>query len=173
MWIWVLRKYVSSLNIWAMATFSVFLLTGILDFYPQIFVVPFIASALLWLGTMPLKPDLTGSDTDISYGVYIWHFPIMQIIVGNVHGLESWSLLVLTLLVTVPLAWLSWTYLEKPALRLPYSRINHGYRVLHLVKYIFNFLIHLPAKIYRSRSAQHKSCENLKLGHHETESPLR
>ena len=57
--------------------------------------------------------------TDVSYGVYIYAFPVQQLLViaglGTL-GVAPFALLALAC--TLPLAWLSWTLIEKPALRL-------------------------------------------------------
>lgn len=57
--------------------------------------------------------------TDLSYGVYLSHFPIVQLLVGTVvwqWGAEAFLLLVLALASAYAL--LSWRYIEQPALRL-------------------------------------------------------
>jgi peptidoglycan/LPS O-acetylase OafA/YrhL len=58
--------------------------------------------------------------TDVSYGVYIYAFPVQQLLViaglGTTLAVGPFALL--ALLCTLPLAWLSWTMVEKPALRL-------------------------------------------------------
>lgn len=56
---------------------------------------------------------------DVSYGLYIYAFPVQQLLaVSGVprQGLAVYT--VLSLAVTVPLAWLSWRVVEAPALRL-------------------------------------------------------
>ncbi|MET3709258.1 peptidoglycan/LPS O-acetylase OafA/YrhL [Arthrobacter sp. UYEF6] len=54
---------------------------------------------------------------DVSYGVYIYAFPVQQTLV--LLGTASWGIAansVLTLVITFALAWASWTYLERPML---------------------------------------------------------
>lgn len=55
---------------------------------------------------------------DLSYGIYIYAFPVQQAIVASGLGTTPMSNLLLTLVVTVPLAALSWYLVEKPALKL-------------------------------------------------------
>lgn len=77
-----------------------------------------LAYLCLWLGiTLPF-PNL-GRRTDLSYGLYIYGFPIQQTLA--VLGLTSLGLVPfigLSLAATVPAALLSWLVVEKPAQRL-------------------------------------------------------
>jgi peptidoglycan/LPS O-acetylase OafA/YrhL len=66
------------------------------------FTVPRVA---IWLGT-------------VSYGVYLWHFPLLALVAGG----WLWALpdpveLILVLLGSVALGWMSWRLIEQPALR--------------------------------------------------------
>jgi peptidoglycan/LPS O-acetylase OafA/YrhL len=55
---------------------------------------------------------------DYSYGIYLYAFPIQQAII-NVKQIDSaLTLFAITMLLTLPLAMLSWHLVEKPALRL-------------------------------------------------------
>lgn len=53
---------------------------------------------------------------DISYGVYIYHWAVMQLLMHWIPSLSVIELFALALPITVALAWLSWTYIEKPML---------------------------------------------------------
>ena len=56
---------------------------------------------------------------DLSYGVYLYAFPVSQVLA--VVGVQRWGLsafTVATAVLTVPLAWASWHWVEAPALRL-------------------------------------------------------
>jgi peptidoglycan/LPS O-acetylase OafA/YrhL len=56
---------------------------------------------------------------DLSYGTYVYAFPIQQLLVwrfGSV--LNPWTLFVLSVLLVLPVAFASWHWLEGPALRL-------------------------------------------------------
>jgi peptidoglycan/LPS O-acetylase OafA/YrhL len=58
---------------------------------------------------------------DISYGVYLWSFPISQVLVAAKYATSPWANSIVTLLVVVPIAMTSWVFVERPALRLkPY-----------------------------------------------------
>ncbi|MBK6295657.1 MAG: acyltransferase [Rhodoferax sp.] len=51
----------------------------------------------------------------ISYGLYLFHFPIAALMYVN--GFSPWQMLVVGVLVAVPLAEVSWRYLESPILQ--------------------------------------------------------
>lgn len=55
---------------------------------------------------------------DLSYGTYVWGWPVAQILIATVPGLTSTSLAVVGLGLTLVLAMLSWIVVEKPAMRL-------------------------------------------------------
>lgn len=60
-----------------------------------------------------------GSRNDVSYGLYIWAFPVQQlIIVAGFAWLGVWGTALLALLLTLHLAWASWRFVEKPAMKL-------------------------------------------------------
>lgn len=65
--------------------------------------------AAVWLGQRPLRKP----PGDLSYGLYIYSFPLQQWLVTQ-HQLS----LLTSLAVTLPFAALSWVLVEKPALRL-------------------------------------------------------
>ena len=70
-----------------------------------------IALAYLW------KPLQSSSETDFSYGVYIYAFPVQQAVYQLVGG--NWAVNILVALpITLGLAALSWYLVERPAMRL-------------------------------------------------------
>ena len=73
---------------------------------------------LLWLGArLSIR---VGARNDISYGVYLFAFPLQQLMavagVPGAVGLEWFA--VLSVAVTVPVAWASWLLVERPSMRL-------------------------------------------------------
>jgi len=52
---------------------------------------------------------------DISYGVYLYHLPILNMLLAV--GISGWQGLSLTIACTVPVAIASWLLIEKPALK--------------------------------------------------------
>jgi peptidoglycan/LPS O-acetylase OafA/YrhL len=75
---------------------------------------------LLYLAVaLPKRLQGTGRVVDYSYGVYIYAFPIQQMFA--LVGLTKYGLvpyIALTIACTLPLAMLSWHFVERPALRL-------------------------------------------------------
>lgn len=54
---------------------------------------------------------------DISYGVYLYGYPV-QVVVNEFRLVEGWLLVApVVLVLTVPLAWLSWRCVERPVMR--------------------------------------------------------
>lgn len=73
-----------------------------------------VAYLTVWLGLMRPPAIPFG---DLSYGVYLFHWPIIQSIVHAVPGIHSGLLMMLVSLpLTAVCAWLSWTLIEKPIL---------------------------------------------------------
>jgi len=76
----------------------------------------------LWLG-MHLPLHMVGARNDYSYGVYIYAFPVQQVLV--VWGANRWGYWPYTLLAVasvLPFAVASWWIIEKHALRLKTMR---------------------------------------------------
>ena len=65
-------------------------------------------------GSMPVIRR-AGRFGDLSYGMYLYAFPVQQVILGAMHGNEHPILTCMVL--TVPFAALSWHLVERPALR--------------------------------------------------------
>lgn len=55
---------------------------------------------------------------DLSYGLYIWHFPVIQLLL-HLHGpdFSVWSFVLQAVIISIAMAFLSWHYVEKPFLR--------------------------------------------------------
>lgn len=81
---------------------------------------------LLWLAArLPFSVRLR---TDLSYGVFMYHWPLQQLLVLTaVVALPTWAFVLVSLLLSVPVALASWRLVERPALarknwRPPWSR---------------------------------------------------
>ncbi|PSL21970.1 acyltransferase family protein [Shimia abyssi] len=51
---------------------------------------------------------------DVSYGMYIYGWPVAQAIVALVPGMRPEFLAIASVMATYPLAWMSWTLIERP-----------------------------------------------------------
>mgnify|MGYP002753864335 CR=1 FL=1 len=86
------------------------------DYGPQL-ASPLIAYVVLWLGAVLPSPSLVKIH-DISYGVYIFHFPVIQFLVLlGLHRHGFALLLVVAVAVTIVLATASWLGVERAAMR--------------------------------------------------------
>lgn len=112
---------------WAGAAVSVAAVLGAIwafDGWGAQLTAPFIAYFLLWIGSVVPSPRLIARH-DVSYGVYIYAFPVQQLLVLT--GIHERGLLVYdvaALAVTVPLATASWLLVERPIMRR--ARRSHG-----------------------------------------------
>lgn len=84
-------------------------------FYASCLLLP---ALILYLGftATPFIQRLTPRP-DLSYGIFIWAFPIEQLIVKYLHPSNPTLLFGLTILATLPLALLSWYCIESPAIK--------------------------------------------------------
>ena len=103
----------------ALAAFAALALTGWLGGFAV--VAPIAFSCLVFAAAFPGKPDFSrfASRGDMSYGIYLYAWPLQQLFVS--HWAESLSPTGLTAIVfacTVVLAALSWRLVERPALSL-------------------------------------------------------
>ena len=127
MLIWSARKHVSGQLTWVLATSALLPICHFAGAGLDLAMSLWVASILLCLGLrLPNKHVLK---TDLSYGIYIWHYPIMQIIVGEVGDLHWTGLFIAALPITLAVAWLSWTYIERPALGLKKRFPSSAYSV--------------------------------------------
>ena len=77
---------------------------------------PFLAYALLFLSTIVRQPRWVARN-DVSYGFYIYAWPVQQLTLlagGLALGFPGYILV--TVVVTFALAWLSWVLVERPAM---------------------------------------------------------
>ena len=82
-----------------------------------------------WLGVV-LPLQRVGHVNDISYGVYIYAFPVQQLLVlFGAAGLGIVPFVLLAFAVTYPLAALSWFLVEKPAIALGKPKLKPVVRV--------------------------------------------
>ena len=66
---------------------------------------------VLWLSRLDNRAD-------ISYGLYLYGWPVQAMLVWYVPGLGPWGICGLSLILATVLGYLSWTWVERPALAL-------------------------------------------------------
>jgi peptidoglycan/LPS O-acetylase OafA/YrhL len=73
----------------------------------------------LWLSfkTPVLFSDFF-KENDFSYSMYLYAYPLQQIIILNNPNITPWMLIGFATLALIPFCWLSWNFVEKPALKL-------------------------------------------------------
>ena len=101
------------------ATIGVILMTYYVDNNILFFFEPIVFSMLIIEIAYFCKPlnFLQGHD-NISYGLYLYHYPVVQVLVQyRMHEYNIYLTFLLTMLLTVALALVSWYVIEKPLLR--------------------------------------------------------
>jgi peptidoglycan/LPS O-acetylase OafA/YrhL len=84
---------------------------------------------VILLGSFPIRPfDQAARWGDLSYGVYIWGFPIQQILIYccGANRLNPGLLTFLAILCAFPIAFASWHLIEKRSLAYKDRQINLG-----------------------------------------------
>jgi len=101
--------------IWLAAAGALLAATIVIGLGPSLGTLP-LALLLIWLGVV-LPLQRVGSKYDISYGVYIYAWPVQQFVTLVAGPLMPIPLdLLIVMAVTVPLAFLSCILIERPAL---------------------------------------------------------
>lgn len=125
--VWTVRDRVpvrrDLVTVTALASAAVLALVG--DWWFHVLLAVPLTYLLFALGA--LLPVRIGAVNDVSYGMYIYAFPLQQLVVlfaggvvmdGLAPALGVTLLTVVTLVLTVPVAWASWLLVERPCLRL-------------------------------------------------------
>jgi peptidoglycan/LPS O-acetylase OafA/YrhL len=76
------------------------------------------SSIVIYCATKAARNFHLGRYGDISYGIYLYHFPIIQLLIHwGLFALDPWLGLTLSLIITLGVALLSWHFVEKPFLK--------------------------------------------------------
>lgn len=75
------------------------------------------ATAALWMGSARFKAQAFFQKNDYSYGVYIYHWPVVLMLKAAIPSLNEFTMLFATLVIVMPLAMLSWHWIESPVLQ--------------------------------------------------------
>lgn len=78
-----------------------------------------VAYATVWLGLQSPKANFIVKFGDLSYGIYLYGFAVQQLVASLGTWTHHWYInAALSLPIVCGIAWLSWTFVEKPALGL-------------------------------------------------------
>lgn len=112
---------------WAAAAASAVVVAGAvlaLDGWGAQLTAPFLAYLLIWVGSVLPCPEVVRRH-DVSYGLYIYAFPVQQLLVlTGIHEVNLVLYDLVALAATVPLAVASWLLVERPVMRR--ARRTHG-----------------------------------------------
>ena len=88
-------------------------------FYALNYIEPLLFSTMIIGVAYFCKPlNILQHYDNISYGLYLYHYPVIQVLVQyKLHQYNIWLTFALTLIITIVLATLSWIFIEKPILR--------------------------------------------------------
>jgi len=111
--IYLFHRWIPWRTTWAAAAGVVFGLLALRGFSVRLGALPF-AYLVLWTGFS--LPTRIGSRRDLSYGFYIYGFPMQQLLVAMTPRWPTHVLTMVTTLLVTPLAWLSWTFVESRAM---------------------------------------------------------
>ncbi len=87
----------------------------------QYLVLP-VTVIIIGTSSFPVINNLKQSIGDLSYGIYIYAFPIQQTL-EHFFRFGTFPLMLWSAFITIPFAWMSWHFIEKKALALKY-RLN-------------------------------------------------
>jgi peptidoglycan/LPS O-acetylase OafA/YrhL len=90
-------------------------------FYPRLVgpgVAIFGGYLIFWFAFLPgtTRLNAINSKTDISYGVYLYAWPIQMLLIRYVAGVSAASVIVVTMITSAVLAYASWLLVERPAM---------------------------------------------------------
>lgn len=113
---------------WAVATVGVALIVGkdLIPFYAY-FVEPLVLSVLVvWFSMVGKWGRWGGTDDNVSYEIYLFHWPVIQVLwqYREAIGLPDWGMLMLALTATAALACGCWFSFGKRILRGKFSKVK-------------------------------------------------
>jgi peptidoglycan/LPS O-acetylase OafA/YrhL len=75
---------------------------------------------IFWFAFLPNTPTLNhiNTSTDLSYGVYLYAWPIQKLVITFFPNISPWLVALITAATAALIAYVSWTFIEKPSLSL-------------------------------------------------------
>ena len=112
------RDWIPLTGLGAVALAVVAAIASFTGAYDLAFAIAF-TYAILWLGfTDRIRMPNLAAHGDLSYGTYLYAFPVTQVWVQVLQPVSPWVVFMLSLVTVLPVAWMSWHVLEQNALRL-------------------------------------------------------
>ena len=106
-------------NIFSISVLTLMLFIITLETPIRLVIEPiFYASIVIYFSTSAIKNLNFGRYGDLSYGIYLYHFPIIQTLIWT--GLYKFNAIlgvVVTLCLTILMSWCSWHFIEKKFLK--------------------------------------------------------
>ncbi len=116
--LYVNRDWVPLTGVGAAAFVVASALASFTGAYDLVFAFAF-SYLILWVGfTDRLRMPNLAARGDLSYGTYLYAFPVTQVWVQMLQPVSPWVVFGLSLATVLPLAWMSWHIVEQNALRL-------------------------------------------------------
>ena len=116
--LWINREWAPLTGPGAVGLVAAAALASFTGAYDLVFAIAF-AYVILWLGfTDRVRMPNLAAHGDLSYGTYLYAFPVTQVWVQILQPVSPWVVFVLSLVTVLPLAWMSWHVVEQSALRL-------------------------------------------------------
>lgn len=113
--LYVLREHVACRWEIAAASAVAVILTIATGTFDILAAIP-LAYLCMWLG-IALPLHRVGAKNDISYGMYIYAFPVQQLLAITIGPyLPLWLFMLASITATIPFAWASWVFVERPVM---------------------------------------------------------
>jgi peptidoglycan/LPS O-acetylase OafA/YrhL len=108
---------------WYLMLLPMAIILGVKDHFAQWMALTLIASCVV-IFVATRKQFISLKHIDVSYGLYIYAFPVQQILLILFGPINPWLHVLFTIVFTLPFAFASWWLVEKPALSLKYRPLN-------------------------------------------------
>lgn len=121
---YLLKNITQNIHFGYSACFFIFVVIFFSSPFRDTLVAPLVAIlqaiAVVWLGSSKV-PEIKLQLPDISYGLYIYHYPVLIWMSDKAYDVNSTLILSALAIIILSLSLFSWLFIEKPALRMKYT----------------------------------------------------